>query len=426
MKRRPVRLAVLGGSSPGAPVLLEALEASRRAGRLDDIEVRLHGRNGQRLERIQRYIELQSGPAIKVLSSTRLEDVVTGATHVLCMLRPGGMEGRAHDEALALSAGTPADEGLGVGGLACFLRGRALMREVAERCAVLAPDALFLQMTSPLGLNVAIARRAFGERALGVCELPMTTSASVSSALASQGFKRDINRRCFGLNHQSWLYAFRDESGADITQEVLQQLDAAALVGVDSDIVRQHGAIPMNYLRLYLHTPRVLAEQRAQKACRGEQLAEWSRRLDDAYCAGPGPHVDAIADLLGSRRMNWFSHGVVPVIEASLAETPRIMPLNVASAGAVEGVATEAIVEVDCLVSRHGIDPIPAPPLPPLPAELTRQLLDFEQATLDLDEHPSAEAVEAVLGLHPLTPADAGASLASALAAIRPERPVLN
>ena len=34
------------------------------------------------------------------------------------------MRGRAADEAIARRAGSPADEGLGVGGLACYLRGR--------------------------------------------------------------------------------------------------------------------------------------------------------------------------------------------------------------------------------------------------------------------------------------------------------------
>ena len=48
-----LRLGVLGGSSPGIPVLLCALAKSRRLGCLGDVEVRLHGRNRLRLERIR-------------------------------------------------------------------------------------------------------------------------------------------------------------------------------------------------------------------------------------------------------------------------------------------------------------------------------------------------------------------------------------
>jgi hypothetical protein len=80
----------------------------------------------------------------------------------MCLVRAGGMNGRARDEALALAAGVPADEGLAAGGLACFLRGRALISALAARCRSFAPSAVFLQMSSPLGLNVAITRDAFG------------------------------------------------------------------------------------------------------------------------------------------------------------------------------------------------------------------------------------------------------------------------
>jgi 6-phospho-beta-glucosidase len=419
-RSRALHLAVLGGSSPGIPALLSALAESQRHGRLMEIEVRLHGRNEQRLARIRRFAELQMERPLAIEVSTQLDEVLAGATHVLCMLRPGGMAGRAQDEALALRAGTPADEGLGIGGLACFLRGRELIAQVAARCSELAPEALFLQMTSPLGLNVALSRRSLSEQAIGVCELPIVTAARISSELHGRGFIGEIRARCFGLNHQSWLYGFQTEDGADVTDRVLAILDTDKLIGIDATLVRRLGAIPMRYMRLYFHTDRVLDEQQDQRRCRGEALLEWSRRLDDAYCGGSEPDVQAISRLLAERRMDWFEKAVVPVIEASTSADTRRMPLSVAAGGLAEGVKPHAIVEMDCEVSASGVRGLPALPLPPVPQEITRRLLMFEEAALALAERLRPADVAEVLALHPLRPAANLTAVARALASLPP------
>jgi 6-phospho-beta-glucosidase len=425
-RSRNLRLAVLGGGGSGSPALIAALEESRRSGRLGSVEVRLYGRNGPRLDRIRRYAEAKLRSSFRIETYTQLDDALEGATHVLCMLRPGGMEGRAHDEALALRAGTPADEGIGAGGLACFLRGRALMKALAARCREKAPNALFLQMTSPLGLNVATCRAIFGRHVYGVCELPIVTAAAVSRALAKRGFNGDIRGRCFGLNHQSWLYSFRNQGGEDVTESVLRAIDVGGLLHIDSEIVWRHGALPMNYMRMYFHADRILRSQLEQGLSRGQELLIWSRRLDEAYCGGDQPDAETISKLLQARRMDWFTHAVVPFIEATVSDKLFVMPLNVAAAAVMPGISAETIVEVDCEISSRGIDPLPAPPLPPLPRKLTEHLLHFERAVLTLGAQPGSTDLADILALHPLTAAANITQLSCELAALQPEPPVLN
>jgi 6-phospho-beta-glucosidase len=425
-RRSDIRLAVLGGGSPGIPVLLQALEDTRRRGGLARIEVCLYGRDAIKLERIRHYVRAASIAWFRIGTSTRLDEALADATHVLSMIRPGGMEGRARDESLAIRAGVPADEGIGAGGLACFLRGRRLMRVVAERCSTKAPHALFLQMTSPLGLNVAIARSALGSRACGVCELPIVTAAAVSHEMAKAGFPGPVVSRCLGLNHQSWLYSFRNKAGADVTDAVLRSIDTSQLLQIDADVVQRHGAVPMPYLRLYFHTDRVLRAQREQRSTRGKQLSIWSSHLQEAYCLGSAPDSAAIARLLNERRMDWFQEAVVPIIEASLDEEPRVLPLNVPVESAVEGIDPQVIVEIDCEISSGGIRPLPAPQLPPLPRKLTWRLIDFERAALQLPECPRPARIAEVLALHPLTPPESVAGLAEELAGVQLEEAVLH
>ncbi len=423
----PIRLAVLGGSSSGMPALVEALRASQEQGRLGMIDVRLFGRDPAKLAGMHAYIRRSlppsgAGPQLSMSTHVQLAEAIEDATHIVCLVRAGGMAGRARDEALALAAGVPADEGIALGGLACFLRGREVIRALAARCRELAPAAIFLQMSSPLGLNVAIAREAFGSAAYGVCELPLVTKRAVLQHLAS--LQRDcVSARCAGLNHQSWLYAFEDRAGRDCTAEVLDALDTPDLVGVEPEIIREYGAVPLPYLRLYLHAGRVLAAQSGASS-RGSALALWSESLDRALRC-ESTNVERIGELLAQRRMNWFHEGLVPVLEAFNTDETSSVPLNVPSAGALGGISPESIIEIDCSVSSRGAAALPAPPLPEQPLALTQRLADYERAVLSLSPRPTSGELAAVLRLHPLAPSSDIEQTAQVLSRITPEAPSL-
>jgi 6-phospho-beta-glucosidase len=427
----PLTLSVLGGSSPATPVLIAALRRAQQAGRLGEIELRLHGRNLARLQRICEFAsqtlqrdEAASArdgtPALAVAASGDLGETLSGATHVLCMVRPGGMSGRAEDELLARRAGAVADEGLGVGGLRCYLRGREVIEQLARACARHAPRAQLLQMSSPLGLNVALSRRVHGDRVVGICELPRTTAQRLAELLGSSARLRFASHSHAGLNHQSWLYAFRDDRGRDITAQILAALPTDTGLGVDTQRIRELGAVPVHYLRLYVHPRRVWTEQQ-RTGVRGSVLGAWSERVEHALCAPGGPDTPRVTELLAGRRMDWFDEGVVPLLEALLDPRDSSFTLNVPAAGAMPDAPADAIVEIGCRVSSGSIQPEPVPPLPPGPAALTRTLLNFERAAFALPPAPTARELADVLAAHPLVPRRRIRMLARTLAEVRAE-----
>jgi len=424
-------LAVLGGSSPATPVLIAALRRAQDAGRLGTLELRLHGRNLTRLQRICDYArhfldhpgptgDPHRSPALTLAACGDIAGTLRGATHVLCMVRPGGMSCRADDEQLARQAGAVADEGLGVGGLRCYLRGRGVIEALAQACARHAPDAYLLQMSSPLGLNVALTRHAHGERVVGVCELPRTTAQRLAALLDASAGLRFSSHSHAGLNHQSWLYAFRDTQGRDITQQILAALPPATDLGIDTAKIRELGAVPVHYLRLFFHPRRVRAEQQRARV-RGTVLADWARQVEHALCASAAPDAPQVDRLLRERRMDWFDEGVVPVLEALRQPQDVSFPLNVPAGEAMPDAPPDAVVEIDCKVSSTGVQAQPVPPLPPGPAALTRALLSFERAALALPRSPTAPMLSEVLAAHPLVPRGKIRQLARALAEMRPE-----
>jgi 6-phospho-beta-glucosidase len=421
-----MRLAVLGGSGSGVPALVKALRASQTQGRLGSVHVRLFGRELRPVEAVCSYIErfvlgdpVATATKISLSAHVHLSEALEDATHIVCLVRAGGMSGRARDEALALAAGVPADEGLGAGGLACFLRGRELIRALASQCRSIAPAAVFLQMSSPLGLNVAITRDAFGPATYGVCELPLVTKGAVMSHVASRRALECVTARCAGLNHQSWLYAFSDAAGRDCTTDVLEAIDRRDLVDIDPETIREYGAVPMPYLRLYLHTEHVVALQRRSPP-RGVGLAAWKARLEDAYRCESEAGSHTVDALLAERKMNWFEEGLLPVLEALGRQEETSLTLNLPCSNSLSGISADAIIETDCAVSRNGVRPLMAPVMPPKPFELTQRLTEYERAVLQLPAKPKRSDLADVLSMHPLTPASEVHQLASAMSAIKP------
>lgn len=414
-------LSVLGGSSVSTPLLIESLAAAVDRGEIPPLNVRLYGRAAARMEgvaahglhRATRY----PGARLAVSAHTDLKAALHGADLVLCQVRPGGFLGRAADEQLALREGIPGDEGLGPSGLACYLRGRPALDRLAEQVALHAPRARYLQLTSPLSLTVARARQHAGVDCYGVCELVGNTARLVFEVAEAAVAPGPWTARWAGLNHQNWIHQLLDAEGRDRTGEVLAALHDPRMVRVDPEIIRREGAVPVPYLRLYYHTAREVAAQRARAEPRGAELEGWATRLEEAYL-GRGPDHAALEALLGERHVNWYDEGVAPAIAAFLADQPARISLNLPGAGGLAGVDPQAVIELPCQVSRHGVAVESVPPLPPGPAALTARLMAYEAAVLALAPQPDAAALAEALALHPLVPDEATAArLGAALAA---------
>jgi 6-phospho-beta-glucosidase len=413
-------LALLGGTSVGTPWLIKVLAAARQAGHLPDLELRLFGRAMRRAERLTDYAEAaiegtgRSATApIRLRSTDNLDDALSGSDLILCQIRPGGFDARGEDERMPLEEGVPGDEGLGPSGLASFLRSRPLLQQIAEAWDRQAPGALFLQLTSPLGLLVAGLAQSARGRVVGLCELPATTSALIKDHVEPKLGYGPLRHAHLGLNHWAWLYAFTDAAGIDRTAEVLAATDSARLLRIDADVLRREAAIPLHYLRLIYHAERALAEQRARSGTRSEEVAAWAASLDAIYDAGGPIDATRVTDLLQQRRMNWYDEAVLPALTAFCGSTPKELVLNLTGLEP-GGVA----IELPCRITGRLIEPLPQPPLPPGPAALFRRLTAYERAALALPRDLTCAAIAEVLALHPMVPDERSAvGLAQRIAA---------
>ena len=80
--------------------------------------------------------------------------------------------------------------------------------------------------------------------------------------------------------------------------------------------------------------------------------------------------------------------------------------MNVPHGGAVPGWPPGWVLEMPCRVSRAGIEPLPAAPLPEACAGLVAQVKAYELLTVEAAVHGDRRAAYLALLAHPLGPAE--------------------
>lgn len=406
----PVKVAVLGGSSAYTPALADGL--ARAVRNLPDLEVRLHGRNEERLAVVCRFCNRLARRRCVPHEYTRtlsVAEACRGARVIVNQMRVGGWAGRSHDDTFPLAFGLPGDETIGPGGLASAVRSVPVVLAAAREAAAAAPGAWFVNMTNPLGILLAALWEVPGLKPLGLCELPGLTLeralALIGVAPDAEGLEKDY----LGVNHQGWFVRLR-LGGEDLLPRVFDRAgepEAAAFFKVAPEVMRRLGALPLPYLRIYYHTAREAARAKARHASRGEELADLSRRLYAAYAAD---REGMLPDLIRSRGLLWIDTALVPALAALLGgEVRREFYVSERNEGYIPGLPAEAVVEKRARLGPGGVEPFSFHGPPPEREGSLEAFLSFLEAVhrfevlaLAAAEDPRPERIVEALCSHPL------------------------
>jgi alpha-galactosidase/6-phospho-beta-glucosidase family protein/CTP:molybdopterin cytidylyltransferase MocA len=335
-------VVVAGGSSAGTPALWRALAAEPGGG---ELRLVLAGRDARRLASVERACGLIAARSDRLRLESRVLDATadwaSGAQIVVVQVRAGGFAERDFDERFPVAFGICGDEGLGPGGLAAGLRNWRAIRPLLEQIQSVAPEALVLMLSSPLGLQVRASRAAFPHlRTVGICELPWTTLEGVCSQLGTSAGNVDFDY--FGTNHLGWFSRIQD-CGGDLLQKYAALLGSGA--GFPSaGLIAECGGLPLKYARLHYHSDRVLREQAQRVRTRGAELADWSDAAFAAY--RDGDHGRVLAALEG-RDTPWYGKALAPLLRAwtgQVADT--VFFLSVPNEGSDAGFERDDVLEL--------------------------------------------------------------------------------
>jgi 6-phospho-beta-glucosidase len=210
--------------------------------------------------------------------------------------------------------------------------------------------------------------------------------------------------RTLGLNHLTWYRGFSVE-GEDMWPQViagyLQALKTDPDPEWDPRTLEVLGMIPNSYLQYYYATDKKLAAQDDWPPSRAEQVIEIEKGLLAEYAdpALQGPPADLML-----RGGAYYSTVATQLLNAHYNDLGETHIVNTRNNGAVRDWPSTWVLEMPARISRKGIEPLPAEPLPPVCFGLIAQIKAFELLTIEAAVHGDRNAAYQALLAHPLGP----------------------
>jgi alpha-galactosidase len=357
----------------------------------------------------ERLIEL-SGKRWSVSASTDRTEVLAGTDYVINSIEVAGLEHVRADYEIPMRYGVDQCIGdtIGPGGIFKALRTGPVWLEIVADVARLAPRALVINYSNPMSiLTLAVARSSELE-VVGLCHSVQGTSRQLASYLDIP-YDR-ITWRCAGINHNAWFTTLERE-GEDLYP--LLRRRAAIPEVYERDPVRFEVMLHLGafvtessghfseYVSYFRKRPDLLARYAregylGQSGFYANNWPEWRRANDELIASmlrGETP--------VPRERSHEYASSIVEAIELGREST---IHGNVLNRGWIENLP-EGCVEVECRVTRSGIQPVPFGSLPEQLAALNRSHMAVHelvvQALLERDRRKAKYA----LMLDPLTAA---------------------
>ena len=401
-----ISLAVLGGSGVATPALLQAL--LDWAGCADDrpaLRVILLGRSARKLAHVRAVCQrmvLGAQPAITIEGSTDLRTGLERVDYVLNQVRVGGLEARAHDETFPQALGLPGEETVGPGGFANALRTIPVINAALRIVSEVAPNAVVLNLTNPASIVQYAATRYAHSKIIGLCDSPITLGNELAALVEKPRSAIDVGY--IGMNHLGWAVSMRDAE-QDLMDLALERIDCMTHLGVDAGYIRASRAVPLPYVRYYLHPERILAQQQG-KTPRARQLQALEQELLLRYEHINETSNDGVSawEAVAKRGAVWYGAIVVPVLDALINDRDSTWIVSVANNGLISWLPPDTVVEVPCRINSRGTHPLSVPEYP-LPLELRTLLYSLalyeELASCAIVEQSRDLALRSLLA-HPL------------------------
>lgn len=405
-----MKVAVIGGGSSYTPELVKGFldrVATFPLGELWLVDIDL-----QRLDVVggfaQRMVAARGSP-FQVRLTTDRRAGVAGASYVTTQLRVGGMAARRNDEYLGKRHGLIGQETTGVGGMAKALRTIPVALAIAADMAELAPGAPLVNFTNPAGLvTEALARYAPATPAIGVCNVAITAKMGILDLLQRRTGETIAPERAelqtLGLNHLSWHRGFTVD-GEDVWPTVIEgtlaELRESEHPAWDPALIETLQMLPNYYLSYFYSTAKKLAEQEQWPPSRAETVMQVEADLLAEY-ADPS-RSEPPTDLM-KRGGAWYSTLATQLLNAHSNDLGETHIVNAPHGGAVPGWPADWVLELPARVSRAGVEPLPAEPLPPVCFGLLAAVKSYELLTVEAAVHGDRKAAYEALLAHPLGP----------------------
>jgi 6-phospho-beta-glucosidase len=378
-----IKLVYLGGGSTRAAGTMASF--MHNGADFDGSEVVLVDLDAERLELIRTLAEKMAkvrGLDIAVSATTDRVAALDGCDAVLSSFRPGGFAARVQDERIPLEHGLIGQETQGAGGFFMALRAVNVLKDVCAEMERVCPDAWIFNYTNPVNIVAEAVAHHSPIKIVSLCEGPIYFTHEIADS--AQLDPERLFTTMVGLNHGCWSveasYGGEDpfplleaawerrKDDPSLTPDRRRQLQLAVRMG----------SIPADYFMYYYFKDEILAELRAKKTTRAEDIMGWApgywehyeeqARLDD-------PQLDPARSRGGIHELEL----AIDVMDAVFNDKDEVHPVNMQNrGGALPGFPDDLVVEVLGRCHAGGIEVLPAQPLPRAVRGLVEMLGEYQ------------------------------------------------
>lgn len=370
--------------------------------------------DAERLEISHQMGELmiqQAGRNWTVEVSADRTKVLPGSDYVLNTIEVAGLANVQHDYQIPLKYGVDQCIGdtIGPGGLFKALRTLPAWLDILADVERLAPKALVMNYTNPMSITVLAGARASSLPIVGLCHSIQHTATQLSEYLEVP--EEAMDWQVAGINHLAWFLRLEHE-GQDLYPRLRTCAENPKLYERDPvrfDMMLHLGAFPTEtsghaseYVPYYRKRPELLVRytRSGYQGQSGFYAAFWplwrmesDRQLGEVI-AGKAEHT-------AERGQEYASY----IVEAIENDDPTVIYGNVLNTGLIDNLDQDGVVEVACLVDKHGVQPTHYGPLPAHLAALNQQHMAFHDLVVTSVLENNREAAVHALMLDPLTAA---------------------
>lgn len=403
MKKNSVVIAG-GGSTYTAGIVMMLIENQDK---FPLRKLKFYDNDKERQETIASACEIiikERAPEIEFVATTDPETAFSDVDFVMAHIRAGGLKMREQDEKIPLKYGVVGQETCGPGGIAYGMRSIPKVIELIDYMEKYSPNAWMLNYSNPASI-VAEATRILrpDSKIINICDMPVAIKKSMADILGLES-ENDIIERYYGLNHFGWWTEIYDKQGNDLMPKLKEHVKkwgyGAKNDGINNPLLAESSwmdtftkvkdiyavdpeTLPNTYLKYYLFPDYVVEHSNPSMTRANEVMnhreknvfAECKRIAEAGTAEGTsieaGEHAEFIVQLAGALAYNTYERMLL------------IVPNN----GAIANVDPTAMVEVPCLVSKAGVEPLSVGTIPQFQKGLIEQQVSVEklvvQAYLD-------------------------------------------
>lgn len=332
----------------------------------------------------------KSGVPMEIHTTLDRREALPNADFVTTQFRVGLLNARIKDERIPLNHGYIGQETNGAGGMFKTLRTIPVILEIDKDMAELCPNAWLINFTNPSGMiTEAVLRYGKNKKVIGLCNVPIGMEMAIAKLYNVEHSRIRIDFA--GLNHMVFgLNAYLD--GENITKSVIDNIAAGKMPSTVKNVININwipefvlglNVIPCPYHRYYFKKDEML-EKELEEFAKGETRAETVKKLeDDLFELYKDPNLDIKPPQLEQRGGAYYSDAACRLINSIYNDKRDIQPVDTRNNGAIAGISPDSIVEVSCVITKDGPQPIAIGELPIQINGLVQQIKSFERVVID-------------------------------------------